>query len=62
MKPALLNLLAELAKRQHARKQDVNRIVNLGHATKIDTIAEGLESMERNLELRVQKSKEPEQA
>jgi len=53
---------SELARRLHTRKQDVSRIVNLGHATKIDTIADALATMGRSLELRVQESKEPEHA
>ncbi|KLU20362.1 antitoxin [Caballeronia mineralivorans PML1(12)] len=44
---------AELARRLHTRSQDVNRIVTLNHATKIDTIAEALAAMGKQLELTV---------
>ncbi|MFT0547217.1 type II toxin-antitoxin system HicB family antitoxin [Allopusillimonas ginsengisoli] len=42
---------AELARRLGTRPQDVNRIVNLGHATKIDTIDAALASLGRELEI-----------
>lgn len=42
---------AELARRMHTRPQDVNRIVNLEHTTKIDTIAQALAAMGKELEL-----------
>jgi len=45
---------AELARRLNTRPQDVTRIVNLGHATKIDTIAAAFRTMGKNLELSVQ--------
>ncbi|KDB08777.1 putative protein family UPF0150 [Burkholderia sp. lig30] len=44
---------SELARRLNTRPQDVNRIVNLGHATKIDTIAEALAAPGKQLEIRV---------
>jgi len=44
---------SELARRLNTRPQDVNRIVNLGHVTKIDTIAEALEALGKHLELSV---------
>ncbi len=44
---------AELARRLHTRPQDVNRIVDIGHATKIDTIAAALEALGKHLELAV---------
>lgn len=44
---------SELARRLNTRPQDVNRIVDLGHTTKIDTIAEALEALGKQLELRV---------
>lgn len=53
---------SELARRLHTRKQDVSRIVNLEHATKIDTIAEALATMGKSLELRVQDVRELEHA
>lgn len=44
---------SELARRMDTRKQEVNRIIDLGHATKIDTIAAALSSLGRELELSV---------
>lgn len=44
---------SELARRMDTRKQEVNRIIDLGHATKIDTIAAALSSLGRELELKV---------
>jgi antitoxin HicB len=44
---------SELARRLDTRPQDVNRIVDLGHATKIDTIAEALEALGKHLEVSV---------
>ncbi|MBR7961232.1 type II toxin-antitoxin system HicB family antitoxin [Burkholderia vietnamiensis] len=44
---------SELARRMGTRPQDVNRIMDLGHTTKIDTIAEALEAVGRHLELSV---------
>lgn len=44
---------AELARRLHTSPQVVNRIVNLKHSTKIDTIADALSAVGRRLEIRV---------
>ncbi|WP_439685117.1 HicB-like antitoxin of toxin-antitoxin system domain-containing protein [Cupriavidus oxalaticus] len=44
---------AELARRMHTRPQDIQRVVNLGHATKIDTIAAAFQAMGKHLEIRV---------
>jgi len=44
---------AELARRLHTRPQDVNRIVDIGHVTKIDTIADALKALGKRLELAV---------
>ncbi|AZG09314.1 type II toxin-antitoxin system HicB family antitoxin [Pigmentiphaga sp. H8] len=43
----------ELARRLGTRKQEVTRIMDLGHATKIDTIAAALASLGRELSLSV---------
>jgi len=42
---------AELARRLHTSPQSVNRLVNLGHATKIDTVATALKALGRRMEL-----------
>lgn len=44
---------AELARRMGARPQEIQRIVNLNHATKIDTIASALAAMGKRLEVRL---------
>jgi antitoxin HicB len=44
---------AELARRMGTRPQEVNRIVDLGHATKIDTIAAALTALGKRLDLKV---------
>lgn len=44
---------AELARRLGTRPQDVNRIVNLAHATKIDTIRTALSSLGRDMEITI---------
>lgn len=44
---------AELARRMGTRPQEVQRIVDLGHATKIDTIARALHAVGRKMEIRV---------
>lgn len=44
---------AELARRMHTRPQEVSRIVNVHHATKIDTLAEAFKALGRRLELTV---------
>ncbi|MBR5940386.1 MAG: type II toxin-antitoxin system HicB family antitoxin [Neisseriaceae bacterium] len=44
---------AELARRMSIRPQEVTRIVNLSHATKIDTIAAALKQLGKNLNLSV---------
>jgi len=44
---------AELARRMGTRPQEVQRIVNLNHATKIDTIAAALAALGKRLDLRV---------
>lgn len=42
---------AELARRLHTSPQSVNRLVNLDHATKIDTVASALKVLGRRMEL-----------
>ncbi|WP_338615702.1 type II toxin-antitoxin system HicB family antitoxin [Achromobacter sp. E1] len=47
---------AELARRMNTRPQEVTRIINLGHATKIDTIAAALRTMGKDLEISVREA------
>ena len=42
---------ADLARRMNLRPQEVNRLTNLHHATKIDTIAQALKTLGRRLEM-----------
>lgn len=44
---------AELARRMHCRPQEVQRVVDLSHTTKIDTIAEAFHALGKRLEFRV---------
>ena len=44
---------AELARLMHARPQEVTRLVDLHHPTKIDTVAAALLAMGKRLELRL---------
>ncbi|KWT98554.1 hypothetical protein APY03_0352 [Variovorax sp. WDL1] len=44
---------AELARLMHARPQEVTRLVDLHHPTKIDTVAAALRAMGKRLELRL---------
>lgn len=44
---------AELARRLHTSPQSVNRLVDLRHATKIDTVADALKVMGRHMELAI---------
>lgn len=44
---------AELARLMHARPQEVTRLVDLHHPTKIDTIAAALLAMGKRLDLRL---------
>jgi len=44
---------AELARLMHARPQEVTRLMDLHHPTKIDTVAAALRAMGRRLELRL---------
>lgn len=44
---------AELARLMNARPQEVTRLVDLHHPTKIDTIAAALQAMGRRLDLRL---------
>ena len=43
----------ELAKRIDVKPQEVQRITNLGHSTKIDTIARAINALGKQFELRV---------
>lgn len=44
---------AELARRMSVQRQEVNRLTDLHHPTKIDTIAQALLAMGKRLELRL---------
>ena len=44
---------AELARRMHTRPQEIQRVVNLGHATRIDTLAAAFQALGKHLEIRV---------
>ncbi|SEB25428.1 type II toxin-antitoxin system HicB family antitoxin [Variovorax sp. YR216] len=44
---------AELARLMHTRPQEVTRLVDLHHATKIDTIAAALHAMGKRLDIRI---------
>jgi antitoxin HicB len=44
---------AELARRMHTTAQEVTRLTDLHHPTKIDTVARALKTLGRTLELRV---------
>lgn len=44
---------AELARRLHTRAQDVQRVIDLAHVTKIDTIASAFTALGKRLELSV---------
>lgn len=43
----------ELAKRMHTRPQEVQRIIDLGHTTKIDRLEAALSVMGKHLEIRL---------
>jgi antitoxin HicB len=43
---------SELARRLHTRSQEVQRIVNLAHATKIDTLSRAFSALGKQLEIR----------
>ena len=43
----------ELAKRINVKPQEIQRIINLNHTTKIDTISKALSALGKNLELRI---------
>ncbi|TDR82220.1 type II toxin-antitoxin system HicB family antitoxin [Paludibacterium purpuratum] len=45
----------ELASRMHTTKQEVGRIVDLAHTTKIDTLAAALSAVGRRLDIRLAK-------
>ncbi|CAN7725367.1 type II toxin-antitoxin system HicB family antitoxin [Variovorax sp. LjRoot290] len=44
---------AELARLMHARPQEVSRLIDLHHPTKIDTVAAALLAMGRRLDIRL---------
>lgn len=45
---------AELARRMGTRPQELQRVTNLAHATKIDTIAQAMDALGRRLTISVQ--------
>jgi antitoxin HicB len=45
--------LSDLARRMNTRPQDVHRIMDLEHTTKIDTVAAALEALGKHLEVSV---------
>lgn len=47
---------AERARRLTTRPQDVTRIVNLGHSTKIDTISAALRTMGKDFDISVREA------
>ena len=44
---------AELARRLNTRPQDVNRLIDLKHTTKIDAVAQAVRALGKTLEVRV---------
>ena len=44
---------ADLARRMNVRPQEINRLTDLHHPTKIDTISQALLAMGKRLELRL---------
>ena len=63
MKVLLLNEMiaqnvrpAELARRLHTTPQEVNRLTNVRHTTRIDDIAAALRALGKHLEMRVVES------
>ncbi|CAG4888742.1 type II toxin-antitoxin system HicB family antitoxin [Paraburkholderia saeva] len=44
---------AELARRLHTRPQEIQRVIDIGHVTKIDTIASAFAALGKRLELSV---------
>ncbi len=42
---------SELARRLHTRPQDVNRVIDLGHVTKIDKLNQAMEALGKRLEV-----------
>lgn len=47
---------AELARRLGTSPQSVQRIIRLGHTTKIDTLAQAFRALDRRLDLRIAQS------
>lgn len=43
----------DLAKKMGIKPQEVNRIIDTGHTTKIDTIAKALDVLGKNLQLSI---------
>lgn len=50
---------SELARRMGTRKQEVQRIINLDHSTKIDTLASAMQAMGKRLRIDVAEAVTP---
>ena len=44
---------SELARRMHTRPQDIHRVIDLGHTTKIDTLSQAFSALGKHLQLQV---------
>ena len=60
VKMLLLNVMVssniracDLVRKMHIKPQEVNRIIDTGHTTKIDTIAKALDVLGKNLQLSI---------
>lgn len=45
---------SELARRMHTRPQDIQRVIDLNHTTKIDTLSQAFVALGKNLQLQVE--------
>ncbi len=44
---------SELARRMNTRPQEINRVIDLGHTTKIDTLGEAFSALGKHLKIQV---------